>query len=198
MTSPVSIGDAIVLSQLAYTIGRAFSSGHKSAPAEFHEVQNQLFALGGALGLLANDRTEEAKSRADRGSQPSKPGYPMIEQDEVLQQMILNCKETLTHLEALVKKYMDIDPNAKTLNQTIFSSWKQDVKKNWKKIKWTTEGGDLDKLRNNLTVHINGLNLAMSAMHRFVLFWSPMQITCGQALTMVLQYTNTEGRGKGQ
>jgi hypothetical protein len=168
MTSPVSIGDAIMLSQLAYTIGRAFSSGRKSAPAEFHEVQNQLFALGGALGLLANDRSEKLKSGPGEASHAPKEEKAVTEQDEILEQMISNCKETLTHLETLVNKYMEIDPNAQTSAQTAFKSWRQDVRKNWKKIKWTTEGGDLDKLRNNLAVHVNGLTLALSVMHRFV------------------------------
>jgi hypothetical protein len=168
MTSPVSIGDAIMLSQLAYTIGRAFSSGRKSAPAEFNEVQNHLFALGGALGLLANDRSQKLTDRTTRELEASKEEKSATEQGEILDQMISNCKETLTHLETLVGKYMEIDPNAEIPTQTTFMKWRQDVKKNWKKIKWTTEGGDIDKLRNNLSVHVNGLNLALSAIHRFV------------------------------
>ena len=168
MALPVSIGDVILLSQLAYSIGRAFSSGRKSAPAEFLEVQNQLFALGGALGLLANDRSERLKTSSREGPHTLKEEKVATEQDEILEQMILNCKETLTHLKALVNKYMEIDPNAKTTTQATFKSWQQDVRKNWKKIKWTTEGGDIDKLRNNLAVHVNGLTLALSAMHRFV------------------------------
>jgi hypothetical protein len=164
MVSPVSIGDAIALSKLAYSIGRAFSSGRASAPAEFHEVQNQLFALGGALGLVANDRSEHKNNPTRASAEVEKA---LAEQDEVLQQMIPNCKETLAHLESLLEKYMDIDPNAKT-DKKAFSKWKEGVKKNYKKIKWTTEGGDLDKLRDNLSVHVTGMTLALSAIHRLV------------------------------
>jgi hypothetical protein len=181
MTSPVSIGDAIMLSQLAFTIGRAFTSGRKSAPAEFHEVQNHLFALGSALGLLANNRTEKLTTSSANAQQASEEENVNIEQDEILEQMISNCRETLSHLETLVNKYLEMDPDTPTPTQTTFKRWRQDIRKNWKKIKWTTEGGDLDKLRNNLLVHVNGLTLALSAMHRFG--FSNVLVTCSSALT---------------
>jgi hypothetical protein len=169
MTSPVSIGDAIMLSRIAYDLARTFTSGRKSAPAEFQEVQNQLYALGGALGFLANDRTETMdKSRV--GSVKSGEGNKAeFDQDGILDQMISNCRMTLKHLEEIVDKYMVIDPSAANQGPTSLKSWRQDVKKIWRKIRWTTEGGDLDKLRSNLAVHINGLNLALSAMHRCVM-----------------------------
>lgn len=169
MTSPVSIGDAIMLSQMAYNLARTFTSGRKSAPAEFQEVQNQLYALGGALGFLANDRTEAIdKVRVD-GEKSSEGNKVDCDQDGILDQMISNCRMTLKHLEEIVDKYMVIDPGAPNQGPTSLKSWRQDVKKNWKKIRWTTEGGNLDKLRSNLAVHINGLNLALSAMHRCVM-----------------------------
>jgi hypothetical protein len=168
LPSPLSIGDVILLSQLAYGLARAFTSGRKSAPAEFQEVQNQLYALGSALGFLAKDRTESpSRSRASNVETVGKE-KEADDQDGVLEEMIANCRGTLKHLELLVDKYMEIDPNAKDPGQTGLRRWQQDVKRNWKKIRWTTEGGDLDKLRNNLAVHINGLNLALSAMHRCV------------------------------
>ncbi|XHG01010.1 hypothetical protein AWENTII_004415 [Aspergillus wentii] len=44
--------------------------------------------------------------------------------------------------------------------------WRTEIWKNWKKIKWTREGGDLAKLQQNLGVHINSLNLAVAVMNR--------------------------------
>lgn len=52
MSMPVSIGDILLLSKIAYQIGVAFTSGRKSAPREFAEVENQLFALSTALEVL--------------------------------------------------------------------------------------------------------------------------------------------------
>jgi hypothetical protein len=166
MTTPVSIGDAIMLSQLAYTLARAFTSGRRSAPAEFHEVQNQLYALGSALGFLANDRSGSNRAKAGEGPDPGKIAH---EQYAILEQMISNCRETLKHLELLVSKYMEIEPHATDRGRLNQRTWRQDVWRNWKKIQWTTKGGDLDKLRSNLAMHTRCLNLALSAMHRCVL-----------------------------
>jgi hypothetical protein len=167
LPSPLSIGDIILLSQIAYGLAHAFSSGRKSAPAEFQEVQNQLYTLGSALGFLAKHPKPLSDSGVG-GKETVEEQKEAGEQDDILERMISNCRGTLSHLEMLVNKYMEIDPNAKDLAQTGLRRWQQDMKRNWKKIRWTTEGGDLDKLRKDLAVHINGLNLALSAMHRCV------------------------------
>jgi hypothetical protein len=168
LPSPLSIGDIILLSQIAYGLARTFSSGRKSAPAEFQEVQNQLYTLGSALGFLAKHPTKRLSDSGVGGKEIVEEQKEADEQDDIIERMISNCRGTLSHLELLVDKYMEIDPNAKDPAQTGLRRWQQDVKRNWKKIRWTTEGGDLDKLRKDLAVHINGLNLALSAMHRCV------------------------------
>jgi hypothetical protein len=109
---------------------------------------------------------DKVRVDSDKPSEGNKLG---CDQDGVLDQMISNCRMTLKHLEEIVDKYMVIDPSAANQCLTGLKSWRQDVKKNWKKIRWTAEGGDLDKLRSNLAVHINGLSLALSAMHRCVM-----------------------------
>jgi hypothetical protein len=167
LPSPLSIGDIIMLSQIAYSLARTFSSGRKSAPAEFQEVQNQLYTLGSALGFLAK-HPKPLNDSGISGKEIVEEQKEADEQDDILERMISNCRGTLSHLELLVDKYMEIDPNAKDPAQASLRRWQQDVKRNWKKIRWTIEGGDLDKLRKDLAVHINGLNLALSAMHRCV------------------------------
>lgn len=166
MVSPVSVGDALMLSGLAYRIGLAFTSGRKSAPAEFEEIKDQLFALSNALKILDNEKLENSRGATVSTTDVSEEEKKRSDNEDILESMILNCRETLKHLESLVDKYTVIDPNAKNSSQTVVRKWQQDVKKNWKKIQWTTEGGNLNKLQNNLTVHINGLNLAVSALHR--------------------------------
>jgi hypothetical protein len=155
-----------MLSELAYHLAHAFTSGRKSAPAEFQEVQNQLYTLGGALDVLASDGPKDLSSSQVAVAEAAEGKAD--KQDEIIERMILNCRTTLQHLELLVDKYMEINPEAKGSGQTGLRKWREDMKRNWKKIKWTTEDGDLNKLRNNLAVHINGLNLALSAMHRCV------------------------------
>ncbi|OJJ40809.1 hypothetical protein ASPWEDRAFT_22956 [Aspergillus wentii DTO 134E9] len=72
--------------------------------------------------------------------------------------MIQNRPFTLEHLQQLVNKY--------TVIQDSSRQWRTEIWKNWKKIKWTREGGDLAKLQQNLGVHINSLNLAVAVMNR--------------------------------
>ena len=68
MSLPISIGDVLLLSSLAWKIGCAFTSGRAGAPAEFREVENELQSLKASLSLLADtlDADDSILSRADR------------------------------------------------------------------------------------------------------------------------------------
>lgn len=167
MTLPVSIGDAILLSTLAFRLGHAFTSGRKSAPDEFQEVQNQLFSLGKALEVLASCRKMAFKVQDDNEITTSQSGEPE-QHDDVIALMVSNCRTTLHHLELIVDKYTELKRDAKKPEPVGGKRWREELKQNWKKLRWTTEGGDVDKLRGNLNVHINGLNLAISAINRSV------------------------------
>lgn len=164
MALPVSIGDAILLSQIAYNLGNAFSSGRKSAPAEFAEIRDLLFTLSGALKLLARglpdaDSTEgRSISRSDTEQTD--------EEHALLAQIIVNCRSTLSHLQALVEKYtaLDTKPSQKDEDRR----WTDEIRENLKKILWTREGGGVAKLKLTLIAHINGLNLAVGAINKSV------------------------------
>jgi hypothetical protein len=163
MSLPVSIGDAILLANIAYSLGQAFTSGRKSAPAEFADVQNLLYTLSNALKLVAQDGPSTVLTR--RSSQGPGNGQDQNGEDEnaVILQSVANCRVTLEHLQLLVTKYMDLDPKSIGDNP---KKWKDEIKRNWKKIVWTREGAGLDKLKITLTAHINGLNLAMTAYNK--------------------------------
>jgi hypothetical protein len=64
---PLSVGDILMLSQTAWKIGRAFSKGAKSAPAEFREVESEANGLSEALKLTAEALHEDGSilSRAE-------------------------------------------------------------------------------------------------------------------------------------
>lgn len=165
MSLPVSIGDAILLANVAYNLGQAFTSGRKSAPAEFADIQNLLYTLSNALKLVAQDGPSTALTR--RPSQSSGNGQVQNDQDEnaVILQSVANCHVTLEHLQFLVTKYMELDPKSTCDNP---KKWKDEIRRNWKKVVWTREGAGLDKLKITLTAHINGLNLAMTAYNKCV------------------------------
>jgi hypothetical protein len=157
MALPVSIGDALMLSKIAFSIGQAFTSGRKSAPAEFLEVQNLLYSLSKALELLARDVPDETQIGAKGSSQQPEAV------DSILSHIITNCRITLVHLETLVSRYTELD---QANPASGVRKWKDELRKNWKKLRWTTEGEGLEKLKVTLTAHINGLNLAVSAINQ--------------------------------
>jgi len=72
-----SIGDIMLLSSLAWKIGRAFTSGRNGAPAEFQEVENELNALNGAITLLA-DALDDDDSILARSDDKTKEGLDKI------------------------------------------------------------------------------------------------------------------------
>ncbi|KAI1204995.1 uncharacterized protein F4807DRAFT_454253 [Annulohypoxylon truncatum] len=106
-----SIGDVVMMAQIAWKLAQAFTKGRKSAPAEFCEVENQLYSLSATL---------EAIKRA---------------QEKVIHQP--------------------------TSSPHRIGCWSQYVVKNWRKIEWTTEKGDLSALRNQIIIHTNSLNLLL-------------------------------------
>ena len=151
----VSIGDVLLLSKIAFRIGQAFTSGRKAAPAEFSEIQSLLFTMSKSLELLVQKQSDSSSN--------AQPFQKETDTDQILAQMIINCKDTLVPLEELVKKYSDIEPDKEGIEKR---HWKDDIRKNWKQVVWTKEGGNLAKLKTTLTAHLNGLQLALLATNR--------------------------------
>ncbi|KAM0089634.1 hypothetical protein ACP6JD_007014 [Aspergillus fumigatus] len=150
MAFQISIGDVLMLSKLAWDITQAFTSGRKSAPAEFQEVQNQLSSLTHAL--------ESLKSLSGES-----PGLDDGASASSITPILQNCRFTLEHLDALVKKYMIIENDGTGGPEK--KRWRDEIRKNWKKVRWTREGGDLTRLQHNLGVHINSLNLTIAVLN---------------------------------
>lgn len=140
MAFQISIGDIVMLSKLAFRLAHAFTTGRKSAPAEFQEVQNQLYSLSKALDFFG--------SHTSRASQNGF-GLDSRAHGDNLGSMIENCRSTLNHLEHLVDKYMVLNGDHNHDPPTSHSKrWRSEFLQNWKKVKWTTEGGDLSKLQH--------------------------------------------------
>ncbi|KAG5808761.1 hypothetical protein H9Q74_006946 [Fusarium xylarioides] len=142
------------MAKFAYRLGRAFTNGRKSAPIEFHEVENQLYALSTGL--------ESFKEAADKGEIRSETN---IDPDnDPITLMLANCNDTLSHLDNLVTEYGSVstvvDQNAG--NEPTLT---QNIKQNWQTIQWTTEGGDLATLRRQLILHTNRLSLVLAPVN---------------------------------
>ncbi|KAI8626183.1 hypothetical protein F5Y19DRAFT_447498 [Xylariaceae sp. FL1651] len=162
MAFQLSIGDGILLAQIAWRLAQTFTKGRQSAPAEFQEVENELYSLSAALTAAQTQR--ESITAADTAASSINPDSladnPQTAQ-VVFEHVIANCSKTLTHLEDIVKKYLIVseptDPTRSKLER-----WNHHIAKNWKKVEWTTEKGDLSTLRSQIQVHVNSLNLLVS------------------------------------
>lgn len=164
MSSPISFGDAYLMGKLAFKLGRAFTKGRKSAPAEFREVENQLYSLSSALCAL---KDAPASNKAVLGQDPQHPQPGQTNTEDAITVMLQSCEETLTHLKALVDRYSCM-VEQQDRQEPKFKRWNRDIKANWKRIAWTKEGGDLATLRSYLTVHTNSLNLVLGVAVKYV------------------------------
>jgi hypothetical protein len=148
MAMTPSVGDILMLSQTAWRIGRAFTQGKKSAPAEFAEVEREAEGLSEALQLVAETLNSNG-SILDKAEDTTKSAVSTI---------LDSAQRTLSDLESFVARYRIIKP------QTGERSWSDLVLTNYKTIKWTTEGGDISALRDMLHIHTSTINLTMQAL----------------------------------
>ncbi|GAP88248.1 hypothetical protein SAMD00023353_3000420 [Rosellinia necatrix] len=157
MAFQVSIGDGILIAQIAWRLARTFTKGRQSAPAEFQELENELYALSAALRA----------AEAEQNNLPSSTKQVGVENDQytatqdILAHVIGNCKNILGHLEEIVNKYTVVSERGGPGKRKL-KKWSESAVRNWKKIEWTTERGDLDTLRSQIAVHINSLNLLVN------------------------------------
>ncbi|KAI0814249.1 hypothetical protein GGR55DRAFT_687189 [Xylaria sp. FL0064] len=157
MVFQVSIGDAILLSQIAWRLGQTFTKGRKSAPVEFQEIEDELYSLSAALRAAENEQDSVRPSAHDMN-----PGNNQgAANQDTFEHIIRNCRNTLAHLEDIIKKYMIVSEQADSQKPKL-QRWSQSIVKNWRKIEWTTEKGDLNTLRSQIMLHTNSLNLLIN------------------------------------
>jgi len=156
MSFQPSIGDCMMLSSLAWKIGRAFTAGRAGAPAELQAVETELESLTIALRELAD--LEGDKSVMQRADSRSLDG---------LRKIIGSCKLSLEDLESFIDHYQVIRRTEGSGGFAVEKQWRTSVLKNYKTIMWTTEGGNIQSLRNKLAVHTQSLNLILQAMNRY-------------------------------
>ncbi|KAF2994587.1 hypothetical protein E8E13_001696 [Curvularia kusanoi] len=160
MTVP-NVGDILMLSQVAWKTGRAFSSSQKDAPAEFQSVEIDISGLAQALKQLAE--TLHAKADASlisKSDSTTQDGVALI---------LSSCQRTVHDLDSLVDRYQVIRKR-RTLNGfAIERSWSDLVLAQHETVMWTTEGGNLHDLSSLLQMHTKSIQLLTEAVQRQVL-----------------------------
>lgn len=143
-----------MLSQTAWKIGRAFTKGKGSAPAEFAEVEGEANGLSDALKITA-------ETLHDDGSILSRTEP---ETRAAVNAILDSAARTLGDLESFVARYQVIRKRETSTGFVVERSWSDLILANYKTFKWTTEGGNLTDLRNMLQMHTNTINLTMQAL----------------------------------
>jgi len=166
MTSPVSIRDAILLSQLAYKLGKSLTVGCKSAPETHKQAQNQLFALSHALLSISIEKSPEHAGINGDSADKDSSKLQHSGNSANLQAMLDNCEDVLERLRALIEKYTSVGQETDEKYPNRAAKWRGELKSNWKKVRWTLTEGDVEKLHKELTVHIQSLNLAVAGSTR--------------------------------
>ncbi|ODA78414.1 hypothetical protein RJ55_05795 [Drechmeria coniospora] len=165
MSFSISFGDAYLMGKLAFKIGQAFTKGKKSAPAEFREVESQLYSLSAALNAFstARESSTTAPLIVDPSELPDNVPAHFAENRDIILGMLRSCQETLSHLDDLVKKYSIITKQVDSAEPRA-KRWSKEMLAGWRKVAWTTEGGDLGTLKANLTIQTNSLNLILGVV----------------------------------
>jgi len=151
MASPVSIGDALLLSKLAYKLARALTSDRKGVLTAVKE--NQLFAIGSALRFCCHQEV------TDGSADESCPDH-LFDGDTQFTEMITNCTKSLQNLETLIHKYGCLKEDDGSSTKGKFSK-KATSKLKW--IKFLLDDGDFQKIKRDLATHVGAITLALCA-----------------------------------
>lgn len=158
MASLMSAGDIFQLSQTAWTVGRSFTTGTKPCPPEFHQVKAAADGLSEALQSLSDtiDTNGEVLDLA-----------PLSLQDAI-STILQSARTTLDDLEALVNRYRVVSKTQTGAGFVVEKNWSDMVLKNYKRMFWTAEKGDIAALRDMLQMHWDTISLTSSALQRYV------------------------------
>lgn len=170
LPSPISIGDAIALSHIAWNIAKTFLPGAADAKDEFKDLHGLLCSLTNTLRLVGEtfrlgDRYPEPGGIAD---------VPDHRNDTVsiISETLSHCNEVLGDLKRFIDTYAAIDQKPDSALDTLSAprrNWPAKMKRSWMKLLWTAEGDNISGLKQSLTVHIQTLNLAIATTNRSVL-----------------------------
>lgn len=153
-----NVGDILMLSQVAWKLGRAFTAGRKDAPVDFQAVETDVGGLAQALKQLAEALHAQAGvSLIPECSHEVQEGVTII---------LSSCHRTIHDLDSLVDRYQVIRKHRTVGGFAIERSWSDLVLAQYQTIIWTTEGGGLHDLSSLLQMHTKSIRLLTEAVQR--------------------------------
>ena len=156
-----NVGDILMLSQVAWKTGRAFTAGRKDAPTELQAVETDISGLAQSLKQLAEIlHAEVDASLISKTDQQTQNGVAII---------LSSCHRTIHDLDSLVDRYQVIRKHRTAGGFAIERSWSDLVLAQYETIIWTTEGGNLHDLSSLLQMHNKSIRLLTEAIQRSVI-----------------------------
>lgn len=164
-----SVADILMLSQIAWKIGRAFTAGRRGAPPEFLDIETEVNGLSTSLKRLVEVSFNENPDGGEVGT-----GEGLLAQADRrtklgMATILMSCQRTLQDLDSLVTQYQDTKTYRTSAGATIKDKgWSEVVLRSWMSMMWTAEGGTIADLRDMLHLHTSTIMLTVQALHRFV------------------------------
>lgn len=153
-----NVGDILMLSQVAWKAGRAFTAGRKHAPTGFQDVEVDISGLAQALKSLAEIlHAETGAGLISSSDQETQHGIAIV---------LSSCQRTVHDLDSLIDRYQVIKQHRTAGGFTIERSWSDLVLAQYDTVIWTTEGGNLHDLSNLLQMHTKSIQLLAEAVQR--------------------------------
>lgn len=144
----VSIGDVLMLSQVAWRISRLFSPRHNagtSLPPEFVVIEDELGSFSKSLKLLGESLVSEGIE-----SFISSAGHKV--QDNI-STILRSCHRILEDLESLTFSYQVRIKVQSSRGVTLQRNWRATVLADYQYVIWTANGGTIRNLEEVLDIH---------------------------------------------
>jgi len=137
--------DIVNMARLALQLAQIFASGPTAAIHEFTEVRTNLFALKYSLDSLGFEYRRRIAAFAEQAGQ------------DALSYMLEDCRQTLMRIVVILERYTDKDDK-----KWIFKNW---FGRGFKFVAWTTEGGDLKVLKEDIQRHSQIMTYFLSILN---------------------------------
>ena len=168
-----SIGDIMLMSQLAYRLYTAVTSGRKGASRDLKELGDALFGLHCALNHL-----RQTAQVIDSRASSARLGPDAKQMRRNLDLMIDSCASTLNDLDDATKIHRDVeagetldqdgpDPwkpssEAGSRRQRVIKRWRQQLKVQWNRVQWEFKGTSIDEYRQKLQAHTAAITIVLN------------------------------------
>jgi hypothetical protein len=167
----VSIGDVLMLSQVAWRISRHFSATHNlgaSLPPEFAMIEDELTNFSKSLKHLGESLVSEGIESFIHSADPNV-------QDNI-STILRSCHRILEDLESLTFSYQERLKVQSSRGIQLQRNWRPNVLADYQYMIWTANGGTIRNLEEMLHIHTAVVRMLKAILEGFVLITLPFRL----------------------